>query len=155
MINVKDRLLAASRQYMHNNLSGFVEGYDKAEVDALVGELEAERDAALKRVDSRNQSLAKAWTRLSGALARVETLEKALQSVMKVSGPGSGPHGIAKRALASTTEAAESEEDSTEDLADLLHAAKNFLGALDFGDGVTRLKMRQTLEKVIARVEDN
>jgi hypothetical protein len=48
MINTKDRLLAASRQYMHNNLSGFVEGYDKAQIDALVGELEAERDAFIQ-----------------------------------------------------------------------------------------------------------
>jgi hypothetical protein len=93
--------------------------------------------------------------RLDAALARVEELEKSLQSVMNVSGPGSGPHGIAKRTLASTTEAAEIEEDSTEDLADLLHAAKCFLGALDFGDGVTRLEMRKNLETIIARLEED
>jgi hypothetical protein len=39
-----------------------------------VEQLKAEHDAALERIDSLNQSLAKAWTRLSDALARVEEL---------------------------------------------------------------------------------
>jgi hypothetical protein len=42
-----------------------------------------------------------------------------------------------------------------EDLADLLHAAKCFLGAMDFGDGMTRVKTQATLRRIIARVEDN
>jgi hypothetical protein len=53
-------------------------------------------------------------------------------------------------------EAADNEIDGLkEDLADLLHAAKNFLGALDFGDGMTQVNSRANLEQIVERIEDN
>jgi hypothetical protein len=42
-----------------------------------------------------------------------------------------------------------------EDLADILPVAKNFLGALDVGDGMTQVNSRASLEQVIERIEDN
>jgi hypothetical protein len=78
------------------------------------GYLRQERDALLQQQMMDTECIERIRSAGERDAARVEVLEKALRSVMEVSGPGFRSHGVAKRALASTTEAAESEEDSTE-----------------------------------------
>jgi hypothetical protein len=76
MINTKNRLLAASRQYMHNNLGRFVAGYDKAEIDALVDELEAERaeliSASKDLLNCYGEGQALSCKHLNKVIARIE-----------------------------------------------------------------------------------
>jgi hypothetical protein len=76
MINTKDRLLAATRLYRHNTLRGFVDGYDKAEIDALVGELEAERaeliSASKDLLNCYGEGQALSCKHLNKVIARIE-----------------------------------------------------------------------------------
>jgi hypothetical protein len=92
MINTKDRLLAASRQYIHNSLSGFVEGYDKAEIDALVGELEAERDAFIAYLKEGHPAFADAFDETGDLIGTHEGFFGYWDDVIEACGGGSYGH---------------------------------------------------------------
>jgi uncharacterized coiled-coil DUF342 family protein len=88
----------------------------------------------------------KAEAERDAALARVEELEKRVEYF--------APYKTGYYREVERAGKAENERDSLkEDLADLLHAAKNFIGALDYGP--SRLKARDNLETIIKRIEDN
>jgi hypothetical protein len=153
-------------QYLQNNLTALFEEIRK---------VEAKRDAALARVEEFNMQCKRLLDSSLGLEyshegQKIKSARLSLKRLMSLPTIGAVERIKAKeREVANEAWIKELEDKGVivpedaitedrldiieNDLKDLLHAAKNFLGALDFG--MQGLNMRKNLETIIERIEDN